>query len=565
MRQPRYLDHRADFHGPHARSRNSAGNFDRIVEILGVHQEVAAQVFASLSERTVRDQAFAVPHPDARRGRNGLQGRGRQELAFGAQVMRELGRFLVAVLPLVLSHGILRHVNQQHVFHSRVSPSVCRTAVGQIDTQRRQFYNFHMTGDAASAVEEVYRSDWGRIVATLIRLVGDFDLAEESAQEAFAAAVEQWGAAGIPEFPRAWIVQTARHKAIDRIRHRARSQEKLELFAAGGLAGTGVETIQEPDFDNREIPDDRLRLIFTCCHPALALEAQVALTLRTLCGLETDEIARAFLVPTATMAQRLVRAKRKIHAAGIPYIVPETTQMAERLDAVLTVIYLVFNEGYAATGGTLLRADLCAEAIRLGRLVRALTGQNPPAEVTALLALMLLQDARREARLDPSGGLVVLEEQDRRLWDKRQIAEALPLVEEALRGGPGPYAIQAAIAALHCQAERAEDTDWPQVLSLYDLLERSQSSAVVSLNRAVAVAMVHGPRAGLEIVDALAEAGDLGGYHLLHAARADLLRRLGRMADAAESYRRALELATNDSERRFLGRRLREVETPAGG
>jgi RNA polymerase sigma-70 factor (ECF subfamily) len=422
-----------------------------------------------------------------------------------------------------------------------------------------------MTGDAASAVEEVYRSDWGRIVATLIRLVGDFDLAEESAQEAFAAAVEQWGAAGIPEFPRAWIVQTARHKAIDRIRHRARSQEKLELFAAGGLAGTGVETIQEPDFDNREIPDDRLRLIFTCCHPALALEAQVALTLRTLCGLETDEIARAFLVPTATMAQRLVRAKRKIHAAGIPYIVPETTQMAERLDAVLTVIYLVFNEGYAATGGTLLRADLCAEAIRLGRLVRALTGQNPPAEVTALLALMLLQDARREARLDPSGGLVVLEEQDRRLWDKRQIAEALPLVEEALRGGPGPYAIQAAIAALHCQAERAEDTDWPQVLSLYDLLERSQSSAVVSLNRAVAVAMVHGPRAGLEIVDALAEAGDLGGYHLLHAARADLLRRLGRMADAAESYRRALELATNDSERRFLGRRLREVETPAGG
>jgi RNA polymerase sigma-70 factor (ECF subfamily) len=412
-------------------------------------------------------------------------------------------------------------------------------------------------------VEELYRSDWGRIVATLIRLVGDFDLAEESAQEAFAAAVEQWGAGGVPEFPRAWIVQTARHKAIDRIRHRARSQEKLELYAAGGLAEAGVEAAWEPDFDNREIPDDRLRLIFTCCHPALALEAQVALTLRTLCGLETDEIARAFLLPTATMAQRLVRAKRKIRAAGIPYVVPETTQMAERLDAVLTVIYLVFNEGYAATGGTLLRAGLCAEAIRLGRLVRTLTGPNPPAEVTALLALMLLQDARREARLDPSGGLAVLEEQDRRLWDRRQIAEALPLVEEALRGGPGPFALQAAIAALHCQAERAEDTDWPQILSLYDLLERSHPSSVVSLNRAVAVAMVHGPQAGLAIVDALAEAGLLDGYHLLHAARADLLRRLERLTEAADSYRRALELATNESERRFLGRRLREVETPA--
>jgi RNA polymerase sigma-70 factor (ECF subfamily) len=412
-----------------------------------------------------------------------------------------------------------------------------------------------MTLGATSAVEELYRTDWGRIVATLIRLVGDFDLAEESAQEAFAAAVEQWGDAGVPEFPRAWIIQTARHKAIDRIRHRARSQEKLELYAVGL-----TESIQEPDFDNREIPDDRLRLIFTCCHPALAPDAQVALTLRTLCGLETDEIARAFLVPTATMAQRLVRAKRKISLARIPYKVPETGEMAERLDAVLTVIYLVFNEGYAATGGTLLRADLCAEAIRLGRLVRMLTGPNPPAEVTALLALMLLQDARREARLDPSGGLAVLEEQDRSLWDRRQIAEALRLVEEALRGRPGPYAVQAAIAAVHCQAERAADTDWPQILSLYDLLERLHPSAVVSLNRAVAVAMVHGPQAALAIVDALAVAGDLEGYHLLHAARADLLRRSGARAEAAESYRRALALATNESERRYLDRRLREVE-----
>ena len=410
-----------------------------------------------------------------------------------------------------------------------------------------------MACDTTAAVEELYRSDWGRIVATLIRLVGDFDLAEECAQEAFAAALEQWGDAGVPEYPRAWVIQTARHKAIDRIRHRVRSQEKLEQYAAEGLP----EAVQTPDFDNREIPDDRLRLIFTCCHPALAPEAQVALTLRTLCGLETDEIARAFLVPTPTMAQRLVRAKKKISAAGIPYVVPETSQMAERLDAVLTVIYLVFNEGYAATGGTLVRADLCAEAIRLGRLLRTLTGPSPPAEATGLVALMLLQDARRAARLDPSGGLAVLEEQDRSLWDRRQIAEALPLVEEALRGGRGPYALQAAIAALHCQASRAEDTDWPQILAIYDLLERSHPSPVVSLNRAVAVAMVQGPKAGLEIVNALA--GDLADYHLLHAARADLLRRLGSFGEAADSYRRARGLATNGSERRYLDRRLREV------
>jgi len=426
-------------------------------------------------------------------------------------------------------------------------------AESQIDRRSREFYNFCMACDTTAAVEELYRSDWGRIVATLIRLVGDFDLAEECAQEAFAAALEQWGDAGVPEYPRAWVIQTARHKAIDRIRHRVRSQEKLEQYAAEGLP----EAVQTPDFDNREIPDDRLRLIFTCCHPALAPEAQVALTLRTLCGLETDEIARAFLVPTPTMAQRLVRAKKKISAAGIPYVVPETSQMAERLDAVLTVIYLVFNEGYAATGGTLVRADLCAEAIRLGRLLRTLTGPSPPAEATGLVALMLLQDARRAARLDPSGGLAVLEEQDRSLWDRRQIAEALPLVEEALRGGRGPYALQAAIAALHCQASRAEDTDWPQILAIYDLLERSHPSPVVSLNRAVAVAMVQGPKAGLEIVNALA--GDLADYHLLHAARADLLRRLGSFGEAADSYRRARGLATNGSERRYLDRRLREV------
>ena len=413
-----------------------------------------------------------------------------------------------------------------------------------------------MPADAAKAVEEVYRSDWGRIVATLIGMTRDFDLAEESAQEAFAAALDQWPASGVPELPRAWIIQTARHKAIDRIRRRALLKEKLESYAADGL----VREVEEPDYDSTDIPDDRLRLIFTCCHPALAHEAQVALTLRTLCGLETDEIARAFLVPPATMAQRLVRAKRKIRDAGIPYTVPQTNDMAERLDAVLTVVYLVFNEGYVATrGGSLVRADLCAEAIRLGRLVRTLLSPQPAAEATALLALMLLHDARRGARLDAAGELVVLEEQDRGRWNQKQIAEALPLVEEALRGGPGPFAVQAAISAVHCRAARAEDTDWPQIVRLYDVLERLQPSPIVSLNRAVAVAMATGPAQALEIVDRLAADSGLDTYHLLHAARADLLRRLGAAAEAANSYRRALELVTNESERRFLERRLREV------
>jgi RNA polymerase sigma-70 factor (ECF subfamily) len=413
-----------------------------------------------------------------------------------------------------------------------------------------------MPADAAIAVEELYRSDWGRIVATLIGAFRDFDLAEESAQEAFTAALDQWQASGIPDSPRAWIIQTARHKAIDRIRYQSRSGEKLEAWRASGL----VPLTEVPDYDTSEIPDERLRLIFTCCHPALALDAQIALTLRTLCGLETDEIARAFLVPVATMAQRLVRAKRKIRDARIPYVVPEKADMAERLDAVLAVIYLVFNEGYAATReGPLVRTDLCAEAIRLGRLVRILTGPQPPAEATALLALMLFQDARRHARLDAAGDLVILEEQDRGLWDRAEMEEARPLVEEAFRGGPGPFAVQAAIAALHCEAARPEDTDWPQILRLYELLERLQPSPVVSLNRAVAVAMVEGPEAALAIVDAIAVSGDLEDYHLLHAARADLLRRTGALAEAARSYSRALSLVTNDSERRFLNRRLREV------
>ncbi|MFZ0863860.1 MAG: RNA polymerase sigma factor [Candidatus Sulfotelmatobacter sp.] len=414
--------------------------------------------------------------------------------------------------------------------------------------------------DAASAVEAVYRSDWGRIVAALIGLVGDFDLAEEAAQEAFTAAVDQWRVSGVPEFPRAWIIQTARHKAIDRIRRKTRFEEKLESYVKSGL----VRTSEEPDYDTSEIPDDRLRLIFTCCHPALALEAQVALTLRTLCGLETDEIARAFLVPPSTMAQRLVRAKHKIRDAGIPYLVPETKDMATRLDAVLTVIYLVFNEGYAATReGPLVRTDLCAEAIRMGRLVRSLMGSHPPAESTALVALMLLHDARRNARIDEAGDLVILEEQDRSRWDNRQIAEALPLVEEAFRSGPGPYAVQAAIAAQHCRSASTKDTDWIQIVRLYDLLERLEPSPVVSLNRAVAVAMAEGPRPALALMDALAATGDLDHYHLLHAARADLLRRIGSLEEAAQSYRRALTLVTNDSERRFLERRLADVQLSA--
>ena len=410
--------------------------------------------------------------------------------------------------------------------------------------------------DASAAVEALYRSEWGRIVATLIGLLGDFDLAEEVAQEAFAVALDQWPESGLPESPRAWIVQTARHKAIDRMRRQTLFTEKIQPELVHAQASASVEQ----ELETSDIPDERLRLIFTCCHPALASEAQIALTLRTLCGLETDEIARAFLVPVATMAQRLVRAKRKIRDARIPYKVPEARELPERLEAVLAVIYLVFNEGYAATrGARLIRTDLSAEAIRLGRVVRNLMAPGPPAEASGLVALMLLHDARREARIDEAGDLVLLEEQDRGRWSAAQIEEALPLATEAVRGGAGPYALQAAIAAEHCKARRAEDTNWREIARLYAELYRLQPSPIIRLNHAVAVAMAEGARTGLALVDELGASGALDEFHLFHATRADLLRRMGSRAEAAANYRRALELVTNDSERRYLERRLQEV------
>jgi RNA polymerase sigma-70 factor (ECF subfamily) len=398
--------------------------------------------------------------------------------------------------------------------------------------------------------EQIYREQWGRIVATLIRHLGSFELAEEAAQEAFATALEQWPREGLPANPRAWLISTARHKAIDALRRKTRWEDAGDPAAA--LEALAAMPAAEAEEDVPE--DDRLRLIFTCCHPALATEAQVALTLRTLCGLTTEQIAQAFLVPLATMAQRLVRAQQKIRDAGIPYRTPPRAELAERLAAVLLVVYLVFNEGYNAAGEG---AALSDEAIRLGRLVSELLPGE--AEARGLLALMLLHDARRAARRTSGGDVILLEEQDRGLWDGAKIGEGLALAERALRAGPGPYSIQAAIAAVHAQAATAERTDWAQIVALYDVLLRVQASPVIELNRAAAVAMAEGCEAGLRLLDELAGGGELRGYYLLPAARADMLRRLGLWEQAAQAYREALGLVNGEAERRFLERRLDEV------
>jgi RNA polymerase sigma-70 factor (ECF subfamily) len=412
-----------------------------------------------------------------------------------------------------------------------------------------------VTQDAQAAVRDAFHEEWGRIVASLIRTTGDWDLAEECAQDAFAQALSRWPRDGVPRRPGAWLTTVARNQAFDRLRRSATEAIKLQEATVSSTPTDPTDM----DEDGSGIHDDRLRLIFTCCHPALPLEARVALTLRTLAGLTTAEIARAFLVPEPTMAKRLVRAKQKIANAAIPYRVPRAHLLPQRLTGVLAVLYLLFNEGYSASaGGEPLRENLCAEAIRLGRALAQLMPDEP--ETLGLLALLLLQHSRRHARVDGEGELVTLEEQDRSRWERGEIDEATGLLEEALRRGHvGPYQLQAAIAACHATASDPAATDWVEIAALYTKLATVMPSPVVELNRAVAIAMADGPAAGLALVDALATAAALEDYHLLHATRADLLRRLGRRPEAAESYRRALELTGSDAERRFLSRRLNEV------
>jgi RNA polymerase sigma-70 factor (ECF subfamily) len=414
-----------------------------------------------------------------------------------------------------------------------------------------------------TGVERIYREESGRILATLIRLLGSFDLAEEVMQEAFTTALERWPKQGIPANPRAWMVSTAHHKAIDLLRRRSRfesKREELQQIAELEQQLSGADEIMLRHDAVGALSDDRLRLIFTCCHPALQLEAQVALTLRTLCGLSTEEIARAFLVPLPTMAQRLVRAKHKIRDAQIPYRVPPAQELGARIEAVLLVVYLVFNEGYSASSGdAAIRRELCAEAIRMGRLVcDLLPGQQ---ESRALLALMLLHDSRRATRVDSEGELVLLEDQDRRRWDREEIREGFSVVQSALRAGAaGTYALQAAIAAVHAEADHAQATDWKQIVRLYEALLRIQPSPVVELNHAAAVAMAHGPAEGLRLLDRLEGKADLCEYYLLPAARGDLLRRMQQWSEAALAYRRAVALANNEATRSFLSRRLAEME-----
>jgi RNA polymerase sigma-70 factor (ECF subfamily) len=403
-------------------------------------------------------------------------------------------------------------------------------------------------------IEALYRSESRRVLATLIRVLGDFDLAEEALQDAFTAAVAQWPREGMPGNPRAWLVSTGRFKAIDRLRRRARFDAAL-----GELAARLDEQAPDPaDQEDQLLEDNRLRLIFTCCHPALSPDAQVAMTLREVCGLTTEEVAQGFLTAPPTVAQRIVRAKAKIRAAGIPYAVPPPAELPDRLEIVLQVIYLVFTQGYApASGDAVVRPDLADEAIRLARLLVELL---PEPEALGLLALLLLQDSRRAARATADGELILLADQDRSRWDRARIAEGAALLRRASSAGPvGPYTLQAAVAAAHAEAPTAEATDWRRIVGLYDLLARADPSPVVELNRAVAVAMRDGPAAGLALVDALLAAGQLDAYHLAHAARADLLRRLGRTDDARAAYRRALDLARQGPERRFLERRLREL------
>jgi RNA polymerase sigma-70 factor (ECF subfamily) len=403
-------------------------------------------------------------------------------------------------------------------------------------------------------VEAVYRAESRQVLATLIRLLGDFDAAEEALHDAFTVAVERWARDGVPANPRAWLVSTGRHKAIDAMRRRARFDASLTELTKHLESSTS----DAEEWNDQHVEDDRLRLIFTCCHPALPPGAQVAMTLREVCGLTTDEIARAFLTRPSTVAQRIVRAKAKIRDARIPYVVPSEADLPDRLDAVLRVVYLVFNEGYSASsGGSLTRPDLSGEAIRLGRLLGELL---PEPEAVGLLALMLLHDSRRAARTSPTGELILLEDQDRSLWNQDQIAAGASLVQQALSSRRiGPYTIQAAIAAVHAEAPNAAATDWAQIVGLYDVLVQADPSPVVELNRAVAVAMRDGPVAGLNLIDAILARGDLGNYHLAHAARADLCRRLGRTAEARASYERALGLTKQEPERRFLERRLAEL------